>query len=363
MYSHDKESNTSLKTPRKIFASDNNSGAHPLAIEAISKVNVGLAKSYGNDPWTHEATTLLRQTFGQTTRPWFVFLGTAANVLGLKSIIKSHHGVICAESAHINTDECGSPEAIIGCKLLPVPSMQGKVCLEDCAKYLAQREEVHSSYPKVLSITQLTECGTAYTVQELKEISQFCRDNQLYLHMDGARLANAAAHLGVSLKAITADVGVDVLSFGGTKNGLLFGEAIVFFNEELGHDFAYLRKQHMQLGSKMRYVAAQFTEYLTNDMWLTNALQANRTATMLADGIANLSHVHIDFPVHGNAVFARMAPEVIAALDERFYFYVVSKTPHPDLPKDWHLVRLMTSFNTAESDVAELITAIQALGK
>lgn len=345
----------------KSFASDNNSGVHPRIIEAMAAANVGSASAYGADPLTEEAVRALREHFGPAARPWFVLLGTAANVLGLKSITRSHHGVICSATAHIHCDECGAPEVIAGNKLLIVPSYDGKVALEDCRRMLVMREAVHHVYPKVLSITQTTECGTVYTPEELRAISEFCHAHDLYLHMDGARLSNAAAYLGVSLRELTVDVGVDVLSFGGTKNGLMFGEAIIFLNPELGHEFAYLRKQHMQLGSKMRFMAAQFVEYMKNDLWRENALAANRATALLAKRLSDMPHVRLVHPVQGNAIFARLHKDDIARLNNDFYFYTVDQFDAPGFPPDWHMVRLMTSFNTTEAEVLEFADAVQHL--
>ena len=344
----------------KFFASDNNSGAHPRILEALGGINGGSTAAYGCDEHTERAAEVIKGVFGPSARPWFVFLGTAANVLGLKSMVRSHHGILCAESSHIHCDECGAPEAITGAKLFPLPSHNGKIRLEDCKAKLVLREAVHHNYPAVLSITQSTEFGTVYTMDELLAIRDFCREHKLYLHMDGARLSNAAASLGLSLKQISADVGVDVLTFGGTKNGLMFGEAVIFFNETLGHDFDYIRKQHMQLGSKMRFMAVQFQEYLKDNLWLENARAANRMAALLAEEIRDLDCLRIICPVEVNSLFVRMHKKVIAKLNERFYFYTLDTVDAPDCPKDWHLVRLMTSFDTTEEQVREFTTAIKA---
>lgn len=343
----------------KFFASDNNSGAHPRILEALARVNVGSTAAYGSDEHTEQAVEVIKGVFGPKARPWFVFLGTAANVLGLKSMVRSHHGILCTDSAHINCDECGAPEAITGAKLLLLPHRGGKIRLEDCEAKLSLREAVHHNYPAVLSITQSTEYGTLYTVDELLAVRDFCRKHKLFLHMDGARLSNAAASLGLSLKQISADVGVDVLSFGGTKNGLMFGEVVVFLNDDLGHDFDYIRKQHMQLVSKMRFMAAQFQEYLKDGLWLENARAANRMAVLLADEIRDLDHLRIVYPVEVNALFVRMHKKIIAKLNERFYFYTIDAADAPDFPKDWHLVRLMTSFDSTEAQVREFAAAIR----
>lgn len=347
----------------RFFASDNNSGAHPRILGALAGVNAGNAAAYGSDPHTERATEVIREIFGPAARPWFVFLGTAANVLGLKSMARSHHGILCTDSAHITCDECGAPEAVVGAKLFPLPHRSGKIRLEDCKAVLKLREAVHHNYPAVLSITQSTEYGTVYTMDELLAVRDFCREHKLFLHMDGARLSNAAASLGLSLKRISADAGVDVLSFGGTKNGLMFGEVVIFLNDSLGHDFNYIRKQHMQLGSKMRFMAAQFEEYLKDGLWLKNARAANRMAALLADGIRDLDHVRIVHPVEVNALFVRMHKKVIAKLNERFYFYTLDTADAPGFPPDWHLARLMTSFDTTEAQVREFAAAIRDCGK
>lgn len=341
------------------FASDNNSGAHPRVLEALARVNAGSAPAYGEDPCTAEAVEALKHAFGPSARPWFVFLGTAANVLGLKTMLRSHHALLCSRDAHINCDECGAPEALIGSKLLPLPARHGKVRPEDCLSALRMREAVHHNYPRVLSITQSTECGTVYTFDELKAIREFCSENGLYLHMDGARLSNAAAALGVSLKAVSTDIGVDVLSFGGTKNGLMFGEAVIFLNDELGHAFGHVRKQHMQLLSKMRFMAAQFLEYLKDDLWLENARAANGMTALLAKELAAMEHVRILHPVEVNAIFAGMHKNAIAKLRKRFYFYVHDEFDADGTPRDWPTARLMTSFNTTEADVRAFADAIR----
>ena len=344
----------------RYFASDNNSGVHPRVLEALEKVSAGSVASYGEDPYTEKAVEAMKKLFGRHARPWFVFLGTAANVLGLKTMVRSHHAILCSRDAHIHCDECGAPEAMTGCKLVPLHSYHGKIHIADCARVLHMREAVHPNYPQVLSITQSTECGTLYSLDELRAISAFCKEHDLYLHMDGARLSNAAAAMGLSLKEISTDVGVDVLSFGGTKNGLMFGEVIIFLNDSLGHAFSYVRKQHMQLVSKMRYMAVQFLEYLKDGLWLENALHANRMASLLAGELRTMEHLRIVHPVEVNSLFVRMHKDVIARLGERFYFYTLDTENAEGFPEDWHLVRLMTSFDTTESQVAEFAEAIGA---
>ncbi len=346
-----------------LFAGDNNSGAHPRILEAVAKANHGRFSSYGEDPWTEEAEALLRAHFGETARPGLVFLGTAANILCLRTMLRPHQAVLCAETAHINTDECGSAESLLGCKLLTTPSSDGKIDLAACARLLDNRASEHHAYPKVMSITQSTECGTLYSLDELREISAFCRKHDLRLHMDGSRLCNAAAALGVSLKALSADVGVDALSFGGTKNGLLYGEAVIFFNESIGHEFKHARKQLMQLGSKMRFLSAQFVEFLKDGLWLENAQKANRAAKRLAEGISGLEHVNFVQPTQVNALFVRMPDNALAALAENFYFYVIDPYDQAGFPPGRPMIRLMTSFDSTDEEVDALIAAVRALGK
>ena len=346
----------------KIFASDNNSGVHPRIFEAMQKANDGRAEAYGEDEWTAKADASVKRHLGEHARSWFVFLGTAANVLGLKSLLKPWEAVICAGGAHVHTDECGAAEALVGCKLLLAESVNGKVCLDSCRKLLWPRSDVHHVYPRVLSITQSTECGTVYSLEELKEIKKFCLENDLYLHMDGARISNAAAWLGVSLPELMGVSGVDVISFGGTKNGLMFGEMVVFLNPELGHDFPRVRKQNMQLLSKMRFLSAQFIEYLDSGLWLDNATLANSMAILLHDLIKPLEHVKICFPVQSNAVFARLPRKAVDSLLQKYLFYIIDENDDPAYPPGWPMIRLMTSFNTSMEEVEELARAIAESG-
>lgn len=344
---------------RKSFASDNNAGVHPRIMDALVRANQGSSPAYGSDPWTEEARALMKGAFGQDADAYFVLLGTAANVLGLKTMLRPYNSMMCSELAHINVDECGAPEAITGSKIITLPHKDGKIDPADCLPVLEQRETVHSSYPLVLSITQSTECGTVYSLEELLRIKAFCREHRLYLHMDGARLSNAAAYLGCSLKELTVEAGVDVLSFGGTKNGLMLGEAVVFFNKELGEFFPHIRKQYMQLSSKMRFIAAQFIEYLKDGLWLENAKAANEKASLLAAELGGLEHVRIVHPVQANQVFARMPQELVEKLSKDFYFYVFDPSDGDGCPKGWPKVRLMTSFNTTREDVMILAKAVR----
>lgn len=249
------------------FASDNNSGIHPEILTALSAANVGHAVGYGGDELTVQAVKRFKAEFGEPTDVYFVFNGTGANVLALSTLTHSFHSVICAETAHIQVDECGAPEKFTGCKLLPVETTQGKITPEGISKYLHGFDFEHHSQPKVISISQVTELGTVYSVGEIKAIAALAHQNGMFVHMDGARLANAAVALGLPFRAFTVDAGIDVLSFGGTKNGMMMGEAVLFFNPELTANTKYIRKQSMQLYSKMRFVSAQFLAYFNDDLW------------------------------------------------------------------------------------------------
>lgn len=249
------------------FASDNNAGVHPEIIKAIQNVNEGHTIAYGDDPYTEEATKVIKDIFGEKAEVFFVFIGTAANVLSLDAITQPYHSVICSETAHIHVDECGAPEKFTGCKLLSVETEDGKLNVDGIKKHMHGFGFEHHSQPGVISITQSSEMGTAYSVEEIRKISDYAHQNGLLLHMDGARISNAAVSLNKSFKEFTADAGVDVLSFGGTKNGMMYGEAVIFFDKVLAQDFKYRRKQGMQLASKMRFISTQFLAFLSNDLW------------------------------------------------------------------------------------------------
>ncbi|MDR2825588.1 MAG: threonine aldolase [Deltaproteobacteria bacterium] len=344
----------------KYFSSDNNSGAHPAIIEAITAANPGNEASYGDDRYTREAEKLIQDIFGQGTRAYFVFTGTAANVLTLKAALRPWEGVICAESAHINTDECGAIEAL-GRKLYLVPQVNGRITPEACGSMLHYVGSVHNICPKVVSITQSTEFGSLYTPEEVRALADFCHKNALYLHMDGSRITNAAAALGTGLREATKDLGVDMLSLGGTKNGLLFGEIAIFFNPELAEDYPYFRKQGMQLGAKMRFVSAQFLAYLKNDLWRKNAEQANSTCKLLAEKISKFQKMKITRPVQVNALFARLPEKALQQLEKTHHVAVWNKIPDPALKEILGPeIRIMTSFNTSAQEVEELAKAIEA---
>jgi threonine aldolase len=337
--------------PTRNFASDNNAGVHPFILKAIGEVNQGYAKAYGDDPYTEEVIRKFREYFGENTDVYFVFTGTSANVLGLKAVMDSFQAVICPDTAHINTDECGALERFIGCKLLSVPTPDGKLQVGQLQIHLEALGNQHHNQPRVISITQSTEFGTVYTLGEIRALAEFAHDNGMLLHMDGARIANAAASLNIGLKAITADAGVDILSFGGTKNGMIFGEAILFFNPELARNFKYIRKQGMQLMSKMRFIAAQFNALFTDDLWLVNAQNANRMARILARELAQIPQIKITQKVEANAVFAVIPAQYIPVLQARYFFYVWNE-PSSE-------VRLMTAFDTTEADVNGFIEFVK----
>jgi len=332
------------------FASDNNAGVHPEILNAMLDVNHGHTIGYGDDEYTRAAIDKMKNVFGEQSDIYFVFIGTAANVLGLDALTKPFHSIICAETSHIHEDECGAPERWTGCKLLSVETSDGKLLPSSIEKHLYGFDFEHHSQPRVVSITQSTEMGTVYTLNEIRELSEFAHSKGLLLHMDGARISNAAATLNTGFGEMTSDAGVDVLSFGGTKNGLMYGEAVVFFNPEYSHEFKYIRKQGMQLASKMRFIAAQFNRFLDDDIWMKNAQHANRMAQLLADKVRHLPGIEITQKVESNAVFARIPKHLIPALQEAYFFYVWNE--------DTGEVRWMCSFDTTEEDIHNFVTII-----
>jgi threonine aldolase len=325
------------------FASDNNAGIHPLLLNAIHEANKGHTIAYGDDIYTRKAITTVRKFFGEKTEVFFVLTGTGANVLGLATLTDSFHGIICAETAHIHVDECGAPEKFCNCKLLTVPANDGKLTPGLISRHLHGFGFEHHVQPKVISISQPTEMGTVYKPEEIKSLSVIAKKHNMFLHMDGARLANAAVSLNLDFKSFTADAGVDVLSFGGTKNGMLFGESVIFFEPENSIHFRYLRKQGMQLASKMRYIGAQFHVYLNDNIWQVNAAHANEMAKMLVHKVSGLPHIQITQQVEANAVFAILPEKIIRPLQEKYFFYVWDEARSE--------VRWMTSFDTTPEDV------------
>ena len=338
---------------KKGFASDNNSGVHPAILEALNRANSGHTVGYGNDDYTATATKMFREIFGEGTEVFFVFNGTGANVLALTTLTRSFNSVICAATAHIQEDECGAPEKFSGCKLLPVETVDGKLTPDAVKHHLKGFNFEHHSQPKVISISQVTEMGTVYTPDEIKALASVAHEHKMFLHLDGARIANAAAALNLPFKAFTRDCGVDVISFGGTKNGMMMGEAVVFFDHTLTVDTKYLRKQSMQLFSKMRFVSAQFIAYFTNNLWEQNAIHANRMAQKLYKQISDIPGIKVTQKVEANGIFAEVPSHIIAPLQERFFFYIWNDLTHE--------VRWMTSFDTTEEEINEFSDLIRKL--
>ncbi len=328
---------------KKTFASDNYSGVHPKILNALLQANEGHVGSYGADPYTEKAIALFKDLFGSDVAVFFVYNGTGANVLGLSALTQSFHSILCSDLAHINVDESTAPEKFTGCKLITIPTVDGKIYPEQIESKIQRIDDQHHPQPKVISISQTTEYGTVYTLAELQALSAIARKHKLYFHMDGARLANAAVSLNMNFKEFTKEVGVDVLSFGGTKNGLMAGEAIVFFNPELAASMKYLRKQGMQLHSKMRFISAQFVALLQDGLWKENATHANAMAKLLANELRTFEEVKITQTVDANGIFATMPPDIIPALQDEHYFYVWNERTSE--------VRLMCSFDTTEEDV------------
>ena len=336
-------------TQRKSFGSDNHAGTHPAVLRAIMEANTGDAVAYGADERTEQVTAALRDTFGAADA-FLALNGSGANVLGLSVLLARYEAVICAESAHINTDECGSAERLLGTKLLPVPAPDGKITPELITEKLSGRGNDHFSQPGVVAITQSTELGTCYTLAELSKIADFCQASGLRLFLDGARLANAAAYLDCSLAELAECA--DVLSFGGTKNGAMGVEALIVMRPGLADNVPYLRKQQTQLASKMRFLAAQFDALLHDDLWRANASHANAMARRLAEGAAGVDGIEIIHPVQANAVFARLDPRRIAALRRDWFFH--------GWGEDESVVRWMAAFDTAEPDVDDFLSAIRS---
>ena len=327
----------------KYFLSDNAAGVHPEVMAALAAANDGHAPAYGSDSYTERASALVREHFGGEPEVLFVLTGTGANVLALQSMLRSYEAVICADCSHLNRDECGAPEKFSGSKLLPAPTRDGKLYPELIEPLLADTDMVHRAQPRAVTISQCTEWGTVYTVDELKELATFCHEHALLLHVDGARLSNAAVSLETDLSCLSSEAGVDVLSFGGTKNGLMGAEALLFFERSLLPAASFYRKQSMQLASKMRFVAVQFEALLTNDLWRRNAAHANAMATRLGNAVEKIGGVQLAMPVETNAVFAQLPPAAIAELETQEVF-AVWETPRS-------IVRWMTSYDTTEDEV------------
>ncbi len=333
----------------KSFGSDNHAGAHESVIRALVQANTGDTTAYGADPWTERAAGALGDAFGARGGVFFVFTGTAANILGLSLLLRPYEAVICPETSHVHVDECGAIERILGTKLLTVATSDGKLTPALIAGKLGDRGDEHRAQPRVIAVSQVTELGTCYTLDELKVLREFCQAEDLRLYVDGARLANAAAHLGCSLADLAAHA--DVLSFGGTKNGAVGAEAVVVMAAELAASVPFLRKQQTQLASKMRYLSAQFLGLLEDELWLRNAGHANAMAARLADGLRDVPGVELWQAVDSNAVFVCLDPAHIARLQGVRSFY--------EWDASAHVVRWMTAFDTTEADVDGFVADVR----
>ena len=356
--SHDTPSRAqfgSAAIPRaRQFASDNYAGLCPEAAAAMEQANAGHERSYGDDRWTGQASDLIRDIFESDCEVFFVFNGTAANSLSLASLCQSYHSILCHELAHVETDECGAPEFFSnGTKMLLVPGLNGKIDPSGVERMVKKRTDIHFPKPRVVSVTQATEVGTVYSPDELKAVWSKAKSFNLRMHMDGARFANAVASLGCAPKEITWQAGVDVLCFGGTKNGMALGEAVVFFNRELAAEFEYRCKQAGQLASKMRFLSAPWVGMLKNGAWLRHAAHANAMAARLEDALRELSGVTLLFPRQANGVFAELPRKTIDGLWAKgwmFYTFIGAGG-----------CRFMCSWDTQPEDVDALVSDLRTL--
>lgn len=339
------------------FASDNFSGVLPEVMTALHEANTGSAPAYGNDDWTARTLKAFRGHFGHDAEVFFAFNGTAANVLSLQSLARPYEAILCSDSAHIAVDECGAPERFTGCKLLTVAHHHGKIRVSDLERQLIGIGDQHHVQPRVISISQTTELGTVYSIDELRELSAFAQKHGLFLHMDGARICNAAVSLGLPFRTFTREAGIDVLSFGGTKTGLMGAEAVVFLNPARAPDFKFVRKQAMQLASKMRFIAAQFSALLEGDLWQRSASHANHMAALLEAQIRDVRGLELDTPVQANALFPKIPKAWVPELQQEFAFYVWKSGSTHDQ------VRWMTSWETQESEIRHMAERVRSLSE
>jgi threonine aldolase len=339
----------------KTFKSDNTASVHPKIMEAIVRANQEHAIPYGDDPITKEAVEKIKALFSQPCEVSLVLNGTGANVIGLSSLLKSYEAVICVDTAHINVDECGAFERYTGAKLLTVPHINGKLVPAEIDKFLLDMGNEHHNQPKVISISQITELGTLYSTEEIQALADYAHSHDLLLHVDGARIANAAAALGVSLNEMIGDTDVDVLSFGGAKNGMMYGEAIVSFDQSTSDSLKYARKQGMQLMSKMRYISAQYIALLEDNLYLENAHIANNAMKMLYEEIKGIEVLEFMSVPYGNMMFVKMPQSWIDSLLNTFYFYQMT------WEEDGGMIRLVTSFDTTLEEIEDLAKAIKTL--
>ena len=336
---------------KRSFGSDNHSGVHEKIMVSILRANEGDEIAYGEDKFTDKAIEDMRYVFGENAEIFFVFNGTGANTVAIKSMTRSFNAVIAAESSHLHVDECGSTENFAGTKIKVVKTPDGKLTPELLEPLFHGRGDQHHVQPKVVSITQSTELGTVYKPEEIKALADWVHERGMLLHMDGARLSNAAAHLGLCLSEVSTDCGVDVLSLGGTKNGMMIGEALVVMNKDIAKDLLFFRKQGMQLPSKMRYISVQFQALLRKSLWKKLAENANKMAGLLAHGVKGCKNVEIMYPVQANAVFAKIPKDKIEELQKHFFFYVWDE--------DESVVRWMTHWQTSKEDVIEFIDKVK----
>lgn len=335
----------------RYFASDNAAGIHPRVLAAIAEANVGHALAYGDDAWTRRAADAIREAFASDAEVLFVFGGTGANVVGLASVMRRHQAVLCADSAHLWNSECAAPEQAFGGKIIPLPHMHGKLEASLLEPALRPTRGVHHARPRVVSISQPTEWGTLYTRDELCALAAFAHAHGLLLHVDGARYANAAAALNLPLSALGADCGIDILSFGGTKNGLLGGEAVLLFDRALAEEGAYARKMATQLASKMRFISAQFIAYMEHELWRELAAHANAMAARLAQALADVPTLEFVCPVETNMLFARLPLPALRRLREDFHFYAWDESAG--------IARWLTAFDTQAADVDAFAAAVR----
>ena len=332
------------------FASDNNSGVHPLIMDSILQANTNHALGYGDDMWTLKAVKTLQEVFGEEYEPLFVFNGTGSNAVALQIVTRPFNSILCAETAHIYVDECGAPVKMTGCQIRPIATIDGKLTPELIQPYLHGFDDQHHSQPGVIYLSQCTELGTVYTVDELKAITKLAHQHSMYVHMDGARIANACAMLGLSLRELTVDCGIDILSFGGTKNGMIMGECVIPFSKELAKNAKFIRKQSAQLASKMRFLSCQFTAYLSDDLWLRNAQHANAMAQKLYAGLKDLPFVEFTQKLESNQLFLTMPRKIIDLMLQHYFFYFWNEANHE--------IRLVTSFDTTEEDIERFLSIL-----
>lgn len=336
------------------FGSDNNSGVDPRIMQALMGANNDHTIAYGDDQWTRGAEEAIRRLLGEKEiKPFFLFNGTGANVVALQACTLPFHSILCASTAHIAVDECGAPVKMTGAVLKEIPTPDGKLTPALVQPYLHGFEFEHHSQPKVIAISQTTELGTVYTPQEIKALADLAHNHNMYLFVDGTRIANACAILDVSLKEITVDAGVDIFTLGGTKNGLMFGEALVPLCKELAENIKYYRKQTTQLYSKMRFISAQFIPYLNENIWLENAKRSNDAAQKLYNEISSIEGIEITQPVQSNALFLILSREIADKLRERYFFY--------DWDESRNEVRLVCSWDTTDEDIRDFVEYLREL--